>query len=1033
MTIDTGMGRAHRLRITVGGSVALAVALVASLLTTAATAAAPPAVTAWVSQASETVGAEPGQYPVTPSATVLNQPPDPYVGRITPTADAAEGGMFGPVVNWPVIAIHATLNANGRLTTFGTPVGRAEQGGVAFVDTDLRNLDHRVAASQRNYNAFCNGMGTLADGRVAMVGGNSETQVEIYDPTTQAQQPGPGLNDRRWYGSVIRRPDNQLVVMGGAEAYNTGAFQNPFDNSDVAITPEIGDGFGGWRVLRGATSTSAFGAANNRWWYPRAYNAPDGSIFGLSWDQMWRLDTNGDGSIANTATLGWPVGATGSSAMFDAGKILFAGGGDVANRNFGLPASARAAVVDINGGFPAVTETDPMAQARNWHNVTVLPNGEVLASGGVQAGDRINPVYNVEIWNPSTGQWRRGASQTRIRTYHSSALLLPSGAVFTGGGGVPGPEDNFDAEWYLPPYLFERTDAGVEWADRPRITSIAGSATWGGQIELGLSDDRSIVSASLISVGNVTHSYNADQRRIPLAVNQTTGGVSAVIPDNRNLLPPGSYLLQVVDADGVPSPSQTITLKLGEAGSVTVYDPQPECRTVTFANDRIRSMRDQDRGSAEVLQDGAGLRVADNGWKAVEIDYFVTERTMLEFDFRSSAQGEIHSIGFTDTLSGTADGRRFELWGTQATGDTGIQNFRGYGGAGDDEAKAIPVGQFFQGRFRYLMFTADNDAAPTGESTFSNVRLYERDGACDPEVRPAAIGGAVINDDGSPRPGINVDLFEQAEDGSRGAFLGFTTTGDDGRYGFADLQPGCRILTFVAPDGELFANDRRWFQPTVCIESGEQRSDVDVAMAPPTSSRATLTGATTYADGEPAADVLAVLYRAGADGGRGRFVNATSSGPDGRYEFVADPGCYVVDLVAPDGASFAGSRYRQLAGCAESGETAAGLDGLLTRDGELSAITGRVAGPGGSPEPGVQVDLFRTAADGSRGRFIGSTRTGDDGTYRFEVGPGCHTVTFVAPDERTFNGSRWFQATGCADVGQTAGGIDATLDGPAAG
>jgi 5-hydroxyisourate hydrolase-like protein (transthyretin family) len=419
--------------------------------------------------------------------------------------------------------------------------------------------------------------------------------------------------------------------------------------------------------------------------------------------------------------------------------------------------------------------------------------------------------------------------------------------------------------------------------------------------------------------------------------------------------------------------------------------------------------------------------VADNGWKAIEVDYFVTDRTVLEFEFRSSTQGEIHAIGFTNTLGGANESRRFELWGTQDGDIAGIQDFRGYNGGGADETKVIPVGQYYQGRFDYLMFATDNDAAPIGESIFSNVRLYERDGACDQAPQAAAIGGAVVNNDGTPRAGVKVDLFEQAGDGSRGAFVGFATSGDDGRYRFTDLDAGCRVLTFIAPDGEVFDNNRRWFQPTVCVEDGDDRNDVDARLAPPASSRATVEGSITYSDGSPAAGVTAVLYRANGDGGRGQFIAGTPTGADGRYEFRVDPGCFVVDLVAPDGASFGGSRFRQLAGCADSGQSLSGLDGVLTRDGDLSAIAGTVTRVDGSPQAGVKIDLFRTAADGSRGQFIGFTRTGADGTYRFEVDPACHTLTFIAPDGLTFNGTRWFQPTRCPGEGETIEGVDATL------
>jgi hypothetical protein len=37
----------------------------------------------------------------------------------------------------------------------------------------------------------------------------------------------------------------------------------------------------------------------------------------------------------------------------------------------------------------------------------------------------------------------------------------------------------------------------------------------------------------------------------------------------------------------------------------------------------------------------------------------------------------------------------------------------------------IPVGEFFTGRFPYIVFVNDHDvASPTGQSTFSNIQLH---------------------------------------------------------------------------------------------------------------------------------------------------------------------------------------------------------------------------------------------------------------------------------------------------------------------
>ena len=481
-----------------------------------------------------TVGPE--QYTVGPDPIALTQPGDELLGRAVPAGDADTNGMFAPQMAWPVIPIHAALQPNGHLITYGTPLNRAEQGGLVYDDWNpalgTADAGHTLTPSMEAYNAFCNALQTLPDGRVLMVGGNSTNSTMYFDARAGAESMGPGLNRSRWYASVMRLTDDRILVLGGGNFYNTGAFLKPDDNSGVATTPEIGDGRGAWTLLSGADSATAFGARDNRWWYPRAFNAPDGTVFGVSGNQMWRLSAAGAGSVTSLGVIPSAIGVSGAAVMYAPGKILLAGGGQAFNEDR-VTATNAATTLDIRRAKPVVTRVRPMANRRNWLTLTVLPTGEVLANGGTIVGTEAgagNAVYAAEIWNPATGTWRTAASAKRIRTYHSTSVLLPSGAVFTGGGGVPGPEDNLNAEIYYPPSLFTRNPAtgAVAWASRPTITSLSGSLAWGGTIHLGLGDARTIGSVSLISAGKVSHSVNQDQRRIPLTFTQNGAEVTAV-------------------------------------------------------------------------------------------------------------------------------------------------------------------------------------------------------------------------------------------------------------------------------------------------------------------------------------------------------------------------------------------------------------------------------------------------------------------------------------------------------------------------
>lgn len=536
-----------------------------------------------------------GQVTVGASRVALNQPADPYLGKVTPEANADVNGMYSAQLPWPLVGIHMALLANGHVVSYGTPPGEAKQGGFAYADWNpaygTGDSAHQLVTSMHSYDSFCNTLERLPDGRLLMVGGNSTTATMLYDPITGKQTMGAQLNRQRWYASVLRLPDDRMLALGGGNSYNIDAYKKPNDNSGVATMPEISTGTGAWTKLTGADSTVAFGARDNRWWYPRAYVAPDGKVFGVSYDQMWRLDPSGTGKVTSLGTLPVAIGSSGSSVMYAPGRLLFAGGGQY-NNTTNQVATNRAVTVDINGATPQTAETSSMRLARNWLNLTVLPNGEVLANGGTRVGTQAgaaNSTYASEIWNPTTGKWRDAASAKRIRSYHSTAMLMPSGSVLTAAGGVPGPEDNFNAEVYYPPYLFTKgSDGKVRWANRPQITGISGSLAYGGTVSLGLSDSRKLASLSLTRAASVTHSYNTDQRRVPLSFRQNGSTVTATMPANANLLPPGSYLLSGVDTNGVPTPAQMVTIKRSGAGTVTVYEKDKTTADVTGPTVKVK-------------------------------------------------------------------------------------------------------------------------------------------------------------------------------------------------------------------------------------------------------------------------------------------------------------------------------------------------------------------------------------------------------------------------------------------------------------
>ncbi|GFO72715.1 hypothetical protein BJAS_P3184 [Bathymodiolus japonicus methanotrophic gill symbiont] len=118
----------------------------------------------------------------------------------------------------------------------------------------------------------------------------------------------------------------------------------------------------------------------------------------------------------------------------------------------------------------------------------------------------------------------------------------------------------------------------------------------------------------------------------------------------------------------------------------------------------------------------ASLHLTGNRWQQIALNYTLTANTVIEFDFSSNTEGEIHAFGF-DTDLRQDKNFAFQLFGTQ---NWGIGSFNNYSSANGTQHYVTPVGQFYIGQMQYLFFVNDHDVVPaTAESLFSNIMVYE--------------------------------------------------------------------------------------------------------------------------------------------------------------------------------------------------------------------------------------------------------------------------------------------------------------------
>uniref|UniRef100_UPI0026148D18 galactose oxidase-like domain-containing protein n=1 Tax=uncultured Maribacter sp. TaxID=431308 RepID=UPI0026148D18 len=502
--------------------------------------------------------------------------------------NASQDGKWSDPITFGIVPVAAANLPDGRILTWSSQFRNTfiESGdGMTFTEIfdpflgiDGQALGETVAHT--NHDMFCPGINNLADGRILAAGGTSSEKTSIYNPSTNQWSTAQDMNIPRGYQGNTTLANGSVFTIGGS--WSEGAANNGGKDAEI-WSPETG-----WISLPLIKGTDIYNGNdlsheeqglyrvdNHVWLWP----APNGKLFHAGPSEMMHwIDTDIPGgqivSAGKRSTDTYSI--KGTTVMFDIGKILKVGGAESygANSLSTTPAKNNSYVIDLNnidyGDAPLVTQANDLAFSRTMHNSTVLPNGQVLVTGGLDRGAVFTDIgarYEAELFNPNNNTWTTVASMTEARTYHSVSLLMTDGRVFVGGGGLCDDtldcDNHFSAEIYSPPYLFNNIG---DLAVRPNISAPT-SADYNTNITVIGSSD--IQEFSLIRFSAATHSTNNEQRRIP--VNFTGNGTYNVSIPNRELLPPGYYMLFALDSNGVPSIAETI--KIGDATPLNIQDP----------------------------------------------------------------------------------------------------------------------------------------------------------------------------------------------------------------------------------------------------------------------------------------------------------------------------------------------------------------------------------------------------------------------------------------------------------------------------
>lgn len=121
-----------------------------------------------------------------------------------------EIGAWGPVVEWPIQATHASLLSSGKVLIW-------RHGSEAYLwDPSDDTLEPKPTESE----VFCAGHGTLADGRVIVLGGSvvdspAIPDLNTFDPVAEEWVPVEPMGVSRWYPTATTLPDGRVLATSG--------------------------------------------------------------------------------------------------------------------------------------------------------------------------------------------------------------------------------------------------------------------------------------------------------------------------------------------------------------------------------------------------------------------------------------------------------------------------------------------------------------------------------------------------------------------------------------------------------------------------------------------------------------------------------------------------------------------------------------------------------------------------------------------------------------------------------------------------
>ncbi|KAI5777380.1 putative galactose oxidase [Geopyxis carbonaria] len=528
-------------------------------------------------------------------------PPAPGPGP----APITNGGRFDIVGRSGVPAMHAGLLANGRVFFLDKVEDKTElklSNGRYAYSSEYNPVTNKVVPLGYKTNAFCSGGTYLANGDVLALGGNGP--LDWLDPTVADgfdgirylsrsssqdryngqswKEPGNKLASKRWYPSAQTLADGRVFVASGSLNGLDPTVQINNNPTYEILSPS--------GISSGKNIKMEILEKNQPYYmYPFIHLLKDGNIFIFTAKSSQVFDISHGkilkelpdlvGDFRTYPNTGGSVLLPLSSSNDWGSKVMICGGG--AYQDVTSPTDPSCGVIAPESADPT-WEMDSMPQGRGMVEGTLLPDGTVLWLNGCGRGAQgfelaTDPTLRALLYDPTKAKgnrWTQLAASTIPRLYHSVALLLLDGTVLVAGSNPhempittkqPGKPyiTEYRVEKFTPPYLVgEKVNLRPKNLEVPKLLK-ADNSEFG--ITFDVSTTAKEIKVSLYHGGFVTHSVHMGHRMMFLNYSNWKSGqakqtISVRSPPNKNVAPPGDYVIYVV-ADGIPSVGKFVRIQ----------------------------------------------------------------------------------------------------------------------------------------------------------------------------------------------------------------------------------------------------------------------------------------------------------------------------------------------------------------------------------------------------------------------------------------------------------------------------------------